>query len=60
MTLQDDWLAPQSSLRFLLSKMPHARAQVRALDARALGAPADHFHWMKHPRAVADALLRDD
>ena len=59
-TLQDDWLAPQSSLRFLLSKMPQARTQVRTLDARALGATADHFHWMKDPRVVADALLRND
>ena len=42
-----------------LPKIPHARAQTRTLDARTLGAKADHFHWMKHPRAVADALLRD-
>lgn len=55
-TLSDDWLAPESSLRFLLSKMPRAPVSAVALDDHALGARSDHFHWLKHPDAVAAAL----
>jgi predicted alpha/beta hydrolase len=53
-----DWLAPESSLRFLLAKMPRASASVSTLDDAILGSRADHFEWMKQPDAVADALLR--
>ena len=53
----DDWLAPVSSLRFLLSKMPRAEASVRVLDAPALGVVADHFAWLRQPQAVARALV---
>lgn len=56
--LDDDWLAPESSLRFLLSKLPRAQARVDTLDAQALGARADHFAWMKRPDAVAASLMR--
>ena len=55
--LADDWLAPAGSLHFLLSKMPAAADTVTVLDAAALGAPADHYAWMKQPTAVIDALL---
>ncbi|WP_245156511.1 alpha/beta hydrolase family protein [Agrilutibacter solisilvae] len=58
--LDRDWLAPTSSLRFLLSKLPHAQSHIRVLDGRALGALADHFTWMKHPGPVVSALLADD
>ena len=56
--LEDDWLGPPSSLAFLLSKLgaTHAPA-ITTLDANALGVPADHFAWMRHPAAVVDALL---
>jgi len=55
--LADDWLAPESSLRHLLSKLPRARATVDVLDAAALGgAAADHYAWMKSPDAVATCL----
>lgn len=53
----DDWLAPAASLRFLLAKLPRARASVTRLDAMALGTHDDHFAWMERPRAVVDALL---
>lgn len=55
--LAGDWLAPTSSLDFLLSKMPRSRAAVTTLDSAALGTRADHFAWMKHPRVVAERLL---
>ena len=54
--LTDDWLAPASSLRFLLSKMPGAAPSTHVLDDHALGGRADHFHWMGRPAAVAAAL----
>lgn len=55
-TLTDDWLAPASSLRFLLDKMPRAPRRIQVLDAGAIGAPADHFAWMQTPEAVAGVL----
>lgn len=54
--LADDWFAPRSALDALLAKAPGAPQAVRVLDAQALGAPADHFAWMKAPHAVASAL----
>lgn len=56
LVMASDWLGPESSLRFLLSKLPNAPAQVSTFDDAALGAQADHFTWMKHPHAVADRL----
>lgn len=53
----DDWLAPEPSLRALMAKMPDAPAHVTVLDHARLGARADHFAWMKQPQAVVDALL---
>lgn len=56
--MSGDWLGPESSLRFLLSKMAAgARANVIGLGPDALGVPADHFAWMRQPGAVADALV---
>ncbi|KRA50910.1 hypothetical protein ASD77_14795 [Pseudoxanthomonas sp. Root65] len=53
----DDWLAPESSLRALMAKMPDSPAYVTVLHHAALGTRADHFAWMKQPQAVVDALL---
>ena len=55
--LADDWLAPTSSLAFLLGKLRGARVRVDVVDAATLGAAADHYAWMKHPDAVAARLL---
>lgn len=57
--LSRDWLAPRKSLHYLLSKMKPSQQQIAVLDSTALGAPADHFAWMKSPTAVIDALLAD-
>ena len=57
--LAHDWLAPRSSLDYLVSKMSPARTRVDLLDAAALGTADDHFAWMKSPAAVVDALLHD-
>lgn len=51
-----DWLAPRSSLDFLVGKMRPRSIDVTRLDAGTLGAHADHFAWMKTPGAVVDAL----
>ncbi len=55
--LADDWLAPASSLAFLLGKLHGARVGVDVVDAATLGAAADHYAWMKHPDAIAARLL---
>ena len=55
--LTRDWLAPESSLRLLLDKMPGAKSTIIPIGTEELGADADHFQWMKHPSAVVDALL---
>ena len=55
--LADDWLAPRSSLDYLLGKLRGARAGIEVLDADALGTRADHYAWMKQPDAVAARLL---
>lgn len=55
--LANDWLAPASSLHFMLSKMPQTHAGVTELDRAALGTRADHFAWMKQPDRVIEALL---
>lgn len=55
-----DWLGPEPSLRYLLSKLHGgAGARVHTLGAQVLGTRADHFAWMKRPRAVASALTSD-
>jgi predicted alpha/beta hydrolase len=55
--MRRDWLAPESSLRALLAKMPRAPSHVIGLDEAAPGVPADHYAWMKQPLATVDALL---
>jgi predicted alpha/beta hydrolase len=54
--LARDWLGPESSLRFLLSKMSPRALRIHRYDEAVLGARADHFSWMQRPRAVASAL----
>ena len=58
--LRDDWLTPRRSLQALLDKMPRASKSIAVLDRSALGTRADHFAWMKQPRAVVKALLGND
>lgn len=54
----DDWLAPMGSMKALLAKLPNVQVTTSVLDAAMLRTRADHFHWMKAPQAVAQALLR--
>lgn len=58
--LADDWLAPASSMRALLAKMPQAPSTLQIIDSRQLGTGADHFQWMKSPQAVVTALFHHD
>lgn len=55
--MSHDWLAPESSLRTLLEKMPEAQPRIAVLDVAAPNVRADHYAWMKHPAATVDALL---
>ena len=57
--MAEDWLAPPSSVKFLLSKFRPMRMQLELFDAARLGTHGDHFAWMKQPAAVADWLLRE-
>lgn len=54
--LEDDWLGPLSSLRFLLSKLRSRDASVEVFSADRLGVAADHFAWMRQPDAIASWL----
>ncbi|HVI54322.1 MAG TPA: alpha/beta fold hydrolase [Luteibacter sp.] len=55
--LRDDWFAPETSLDFLLGKMPEAPRRIDVIGADDLsGKPADHFAWMKVPADIARRL----
>ena len=55
--LHDDWLGPQTSLDWLLGKMPRASHRVEVITAQDLDSKvADHFGWMKTPEAVATRI----
>lgn len=51
--LRDDWLAPASSLAWLLNMLPRASQRIELITAGDLGAAADHFTWMKSPIPLA-------
>ncbi|MDR7099134.1 putative alpha/beta hydrolase [Lysobacter niabensis] len=57
-TLAQDWLAPPTSTRYLLSKLPQSRHRIDTLDMQALKTRAGHFGWMKQPGPVIESLLR--
>lgn len=55
--MQEDWLAPQASLAWLLGKMPRNRATQELITSADMhGKPADHFGWMKAPEPVATRI----
>lgn len=56
--LAEDWLAPVTSTRFLLSKLPGSASRIDSVDARTLQARAGHFEWMKQPEAVIGRLMQ--
>jgi predicted alpha/beta hydrolase len=55
--MSHDWFAPRRSMQGLLDKLPRSPSLITTLDRSALGVAADHFAWMKQPRAVVDALM---
>lgn len=56
-TLENDWLAPPSSMTALTTKMPLANTQPWAVAADTNDPDADHYSWMKCPESVTTALL---
>ncbi|RDS80303.1 alpha/beta hydrolase family protein [Dyella psychrodurans] len=55
--LRDDWLAPQSSLAWLLDKMPKTFQRMDVMTPERMdGQAADHFSWMKFPYALVAQL----
>ncbi len=55
--MDEDWLAPESSMRALLGKMPNASTQLQCLSAQEIRTRADHFAWMKRPERLVQRLL---
>lgn len=53
----EDWLVPEGSMSDLLGRIGSGTHESSCLDETALGARADHFRWMRHPDAVADAAV---
>lgn len=54
-----DWLGSKDALLALVRKLdPHCNREIHRLDSDQLGAPADHFAWMKRPHEVAHLLGR--
>ena len=56
LVMQDDWMAPASSMQALLAKLPQVQSQVQQWSAQTLGTASDHFAWMKAAQAIADAF----
>ena len=55
--LRDDWLAPSSSLEWLLDKLPRAHRKMGVVTPEQLaGQAADHFTWMKAPHVLVTQL----
>ena len=54
--LADDHLVPPASMQALIAATGTRRASERLLSANELGVAADHFAWMREPRAVAAAI----
>lgn len=52
----EDWLAPASSLLYLLSKLPRSSPRIARIGPEP-GSRADHFAWMGQPQRTVDALL---
>ncbi|GAB2520971.1 alpha/beta hydrolase family protein [Lysobacter humi (ex Lee et al. 2017)] len=54
--LDADWLAPASSLRYLVGKTASHDVRVETFDTARLGVAADHFAWMRSPAPIAAFL----
>lgn len=54
--LAEDRLVPAASQRALIAATNSPSVSERVLDAAHLGVAADHFAWMREPRAVAEAI----
>ena len=55
--MAEDWFVPQTSLDWLLGKMPLATREIEILSAAEAGGNANHFSWMKHPDGIARHLF---
>lgn len=53
--LADDWFVPETSLQFLLDKLPSAQTDTVVVAGRN-GNKADHYSWLKEPAGAAEAL----
>jgi predicted alpha/beta hydrolase len=51
-----DWLVPAASMQALLDKLGRGARSVELFDDARLGARADHFRWMREPKALATCI----
>lgn len=56
MRLAHDWLVPAASMQALLDKLGSGVKTIELFDDVRLGASADHFRWMRQPRALAACI----
>ena len=56
--MADDWFVPAGSLKWLAGKLAGCELSTRVVEAESGGEKADHYAWMKHPEATADAIDR--
>jgi predicted alpha/beta hydrolase len=54
--LADDRLVPEASLEWLLGRFRPSARETSVLGSNDLGTRADHFAWLKVPRAVVDTI----
>jgi predicted alpha/beta hydrolase len=54
--LTHDWLVPEASLTALLAKLGAGKHETEVFDDARLGTTADHFRWMRQPKALADRI----
>jgi len=56
LAMADDWFVPDGSLNWLVDKLAHCRVETRKLEAGPGAGKADHYGWMRHPEAAAEAI----
>lgn len=54
--MADDWFVPDESLEWLTGKLAGCEVTKKVIDARGEKQKADHYAWMKHPAATAEAI----
>lgn len=54
--MADDWFVPETSMASLLARLEGCRVTRVLITSERQGAAADHFRWLKSPKASADEI----